>query len=195
MPCQNVLRNRTIRRLWNTTGVSSVSMACAVTSCTRMYSSKHFDINQIALSNRENSSLDGVKRSVKQKVKVSKTKKDVVETKHQTGVFIPDWFSVVLESPLYSDKQIDVSKHAQFKEFVEELDIKYMPSVSTVIKKTESKTQQEVLRKWKESKTRELGGEEQFQRYQQGMLIHHSPTICDFMCTNREKHWQVINGF
>ncbi|XP_060561176.1 mitochondrial genome maintenance exonuclease 1-like [Ruditapes philippinarum] len=139
----------------------------------RACSSKVFDLNQVARSNREKSSLDGVKRSISQKVvKKSKPKaiKEEVTQTPEDELDIPDWFSTVMELPFYAQEEIDSSNHAQFKEFVEGLDITYLPSVSTVIKQTESKSSQTVLKRWKASKIKELGSEEQFEKYHQGII-------------------------
>ena len=146
-------------------------MSCLSIIGLRTCSTKVFDINQVVRSNRENSSLDGVKRSISQKV-VKKTKpkveKEEAQPESEHKVKIPDWFSTVMELPLYAEKEINRTNHALFKEFVEDLDIPYLPSVSTVLKETESKSQKYVLKKWKDAKTKELGGEEQFEKYKQG---------------------------
>ncbi|XP_053393925.1 mitochondrial genome maintenance exonuclease 1-like [Mercenaria mercenaria] len=138
----------------------------------RTCSTKTFDLNQIARSNRENSSLDGVKRSITQKARKSKTNasKDEVSVEPEERVDVPHWLGTVMDCPLYSNSKIDVSKQAQFKDFVEELDMSYLPSVSTIINRTESESQKKVLKRWKAAKTKELGGEKQFKEYQQGII-------------------------
>lgn len=135
------------------------------------YCTKPIDMKQIARANKENSSMFGMKKPVKQKVKKVKSAETAVQsTEKETDPSLPDWFSVVLESPLQAEGAIDTVKHQKFKDFVEDLELKYLPSVTTVIKETQSKKAQEVLKKWKEDKTEQLGGPEQFQKYQNDLL-------------------------
>lgn len=80
----------------------------------------------------------------------------------------PECFTVILDCPLYKGSELDRAKHAEFKDLIEDLEISYTPSVSSIIKKTEPKAQQEVLRQWREAKVEELGGVAQFNAYQKG---------------------------
>jgi len=100
------------------------------------------------------------KKSTKQKDTKVKTQKKLGDE--------PECFTVILDCPLYKESHLDTTKHTEFKDYIEELEIGYLPSVSSIIKKTESQKQQEVLRRWKEGKIRELGGEEEFNAYRKG---------------------------
>ncbi|KAL4238717.1 mitochondrial DNA repair [Mactra antiquata] len=168
----------------------------------RSYCEK-FDISKVTLSNRENSSLDGVKKAVKKTVKKTKTKLEVTQST-DTDIVIPECFSVLLELPLTAEKKVDKGKLEEFKQIIEEIDIKYLPSVSTVIKATESKKQKEVLENWKKQKIEELGGEEKFLNYQKktlgkGLNLHKcieltlkGQTEDVNINPNNEGHWRSV---
>lgn len=146
------------------------------------YSSKQFSIADIAKANHANKSFDGTKKpvtkktTVKSKAKSSKGKD--VEAKNSCGADdksadtadIPEWFQVVLNSPFYPEGNVNADEMSEFKLFLEEIELKTLPSVTKIIKETEPKHQTVVLQKWKDRKTKELGGEEQFRQYQQAIL-------------------------
>lgn len=157
-----------------------------VCQCARLCSS--FDINQIVKLNRE-SKKPAIKRSKTSKaatavkatinnqqttsetlldktVKLSVTSASPNKSERSHGE--PECFTVLLDSPLYQGIDTNTQKHAKFKDIIEQLEIGYLPSVSTIIKKTESKAQREVLRRWQEAKIKELGGQEQFDAYKKG---------------------------
>ena len=94
---------------------------------------------------------------------------------------VPAYIEALLNMPLISDKIIDTDRRAEFKEFVEDLELKYLPSVSTIINQTQSPEQAKVLERWKDRMLKELGGEVQFNQYKRG-------THCPFLDLKARKH-------
>ena len=84
---------------------------------------------------------------------------------------VPAILKTVLEIPLIVSSDLDVDRLAEFKEFVEDLELKYLPSVSRIISATQSPEQVKVLERWQARMTKELGGEAQFKEYKQGTHI------------------------
>ena len=84
---------------------------------------------------------------------------------------VPVILKSVLETPLIVNSDLDVDRLAEFKEFVEDLELKYLPSVSRIISATQSPEQVKVLERWQARMTKELGGEAQFKEYKQGNNI------------------------
>ncbi|KAH3859238.1 hypothetical protein DPMN_101954 [Dreissena polymorpha] len=82
----------------------------------------------------------------------------------------PECFTCILDMSVYANANIDTCKLQEFKDIIEDLEIGYLPSVSTIITATQSKKQQEVLKNWQLEKTKELGGDAQFQEFKKGML-------------------------
>ena len=87
---------------------------------------------------------------------------------------IPEWMKVVLECPANAEDKIDTDKFLKFKDFIEELEMKRLPSVTTIIKQTEPEEQAKVLIQWMKRKTKELGGKEQFEQYRQSKVAARS---------------------
>ena len=94
---------------------------------------------------------------------------------------VPAYIEALLNMPLIPDKIIDTDRRAEFKEFVEDLELKYLPSVSTIINQTQSPEQAKVLERWKDRMVKELGGEVQFNQYKRG-------THCPFLGLKARKH-------
>ena len=88
---------------------------------------------------------------------------------------VPAHLKTVLEIPLIVGSDLDMDRLAEFKEFVEDLELKYLPSVSTIISATQSPEQVKVLERWQARMTKELGGEEQFKQYKQGTVKIRTP--------------------
>ena len=84
---------------------------------------------------------------------------------------VPLILKTVLEIPLIVSSDLDVDKLSEFKEFVEDLELKYLPSVSRIITATQSPEQTKVLERWQAKMIKELGGEEQFKEYKQGAVF------------------------
>ena len=133
------------------------------TSSTKIRKKKSVEeTNGIATSDKASSS----KTRKKKTDTAENIEKDTEVTENDTIINpVPTYLKSILEIPIVLDKEVDT---ADFKEFLEDLELKYLPSVSTIISATQSPDQVKILERWKSNMIKELGGQEQFNEYHKG---------------------------
>lgn len=133
------------------------------TSSTKIRKKKSVEeTNDIATSDKATSS----KTRKKKTGTVENIDKDTEVTESDTIINpVPPYLKSILEIPMVLDKEVD---SADFKEFLEDLELKHLPSVSTIISATQSPDQVKILERWKTNMIKELGGLEQFNQYHKG---------------------------
>ncbi|XP_052770150.1 mitochondrial genome maintenance exonuclease 1-like [Mya arenaria] len=127
-----------------------------------------FNINEIVNLNKKVKSKTRKVAKAPQLTKAAASK-TVKDPNHESPKLkaVPECFSFVLDMPLYSGMEVDQNRALEFREVIEELNINYLPSVSTIITQTQPSAQKAALDRWQKQKTKELGGEEQFEAYKQ----------------------------
>ena len=83
---------------------------------------------------------------------------------------VPANIEALLNIPLILDKMVDTNRCEEFEEFIEDLELSYLPSVNSIINLTKSPEQIKRLERWKDKMVKELGGEVQFSKYKRGIL-------------------------
>ena len=96
--------------------------------------------------------------------------KENSDSVRKTGC-VPACLETLLEIPFIPNGEVEIDRSAEFKEFLEDLGLNYLPYVTTIIKATQPPDQIKVLERWQAKMVKELGGEDQFNQYKKGIFI------------------------